>query len=267
MSFFEALGSGICAGLAVDLSLFPVDTLKTRLQAKGGFLANGGFQGVYRGLGSILVGSAPGASLFFTTYETMKTKLHHSGLALSEPVIHMTSGSMGEIAACLVRVPTEVIKQRAQASGGTLSSRNVLQTIWKSEQSLRSLYSGYGITIMREIPFTLIQFPLWEYLKKTWRTSNNREKNMAHEAALSGSLAGGIAAALTTPLDVIKTRIMLSQKRTSYVSTVKNIIQLEGGRALFSGIVPRVLWLSGGGAIFLGFYDTVFNLIHEKHVS
>lgn len=46
--------------MAVDLSLFPIDTLKTRLQAKGGFVKNGGFHGVYRGLGSILVGSAPG---------------------------------------------------------------------------------------------------------------------------------------------------------------------------------------------------------------
>lgn len=51
--------SGACAGLAVDLSLFPLDTLKTRLQAQGGFFVNGGWTGVYRGMGSIAVGSAP----------------------------------------------------------------------------------------------------------------------------------------------------------------------------------------------------------------
>ncbi|CAK9838904.1 S-adenosylmethionine transporter [Schizosaccharomyces pombe] len=264
MSFFEALGAGICAGLAVDLSLFPIDTLKTRLQAKGGFVKNGGFHGVYRGLGSILVGSAPGASLFFTTYENMKSRLSQSGLGLSDPQIHMCSASLGEIAACIVRVPTEVIKQRAQASGGTLSSRNILQTILKSNNVWRDFYAGYGITIAREIPFTLIQFPIWEHLKLKWRIKHSRNKNLAHEAAISGSIAGGIAAALTTPFDVVKTRIMTSQQRLSYVFTIKSIVAHEGFLALYKGIVPRVLWLSGGGAIFLGCYDVILNFMKAE---
>lgn len=33
-----------------------------------------------------------------------------------------------------------------------------------------------------------------------------------HEAAVCGSVAGGIAACATTPLDVLKTRIMLDMK-------------------------------------------------------
>lgn len=52
--------AGACAGTAVDLLFFPLDTLKTRLQASKGFVKSGGFKGVYRGVGSVLVGSAPG---------------------------------------------------------------------------------------------------------------------------------------------------------------------------------------------------------------
>ena len=65
------------AGTAVDTALYPLDTVKTRLQSKAGFLASGGLAGTYKGLSSAIVGSAPSAALFFTTYEFVKHKLHH----------------------------------------------------------------------------------------------------------------------------------------------------------------------------------------------
>ena len=105
-------------------------------------------------------------------------------------------------------------------------------------------------------------------------------------AALCGSIAGGIGAGLTTPLDVAKTRIMLSTKVSYYTGlstsrlnmamactipqdttafekpyspnffkTMTRIAREEGGSALFRGIVPRVVWISMGGAIFLGVYE------------
>lgn len=55
--------AGGLAGTSVDVALFPLDTLKTRLQSSEGFLKAGGFNGVYRGLGSVVVGSAPGGVL------------------------------------------------------------------------------------------------------------------------------------------------------------------------------------------------------------
>jgi solute carrier family 25 (mitochondrial S-adenosylmethionine transporter), member 26 len=58
-----AASAGAFAGVAVDISLFPIDTIKTRLQAPGGFLANGGWRGIYRGIGSVSTGSAPSGTL------------------------------------------------------------------------------------------------------------------------------------------------------------------------------------------------------------
>ena len=56
------------------------------------------------------------------------------------------------------------MKQRRQAQPST-SSLQVVRTIVASE-GLRGFYRGYVTTVSREIPFSLIQFPLWEFLKQ-----------------------------------------------------------------------------------------------------
>jgi solute carrier family 25 S-adenosylmethionine transporter 26 len=345
------------------------------LQSAAGFARSGGFAGVYRGVGSALVGSAPGAALFFVTYDTCKARLRDAFPATSNgsdgssgasattaatatAVQHMLAASVGEVAACAVRVPTEVIKQRAQASQHA-SSLAALRAILGSGRQLqeqrnqhsissssgggsgggkgarggglvgffggvagarhvwRELYRGWGVTVLREVPFTMLQFPLWEALKR-WRQQQRRQQQRrqqkrwrqqqqhrthigagtgsstgtdtrtglgtgaagaggtlvaalddvdddvdervpALESAACGALAGAVAAAATTPLDVLKTRLMLAPHRARALSLLRAIVRQEGARALFAGAVPRVLWIAAGGAIFLGSYEWTYN--------
>ncbi|RDA82414.1 hypothetical protein CP532_5967 [Ophiocordyceps camponoti-leonardi (nom. inval.)] len=296
-TFQASLVAGALAGTVVDVSLFPLDTIKTRLQSSGGFFAAGGFGRIYRGVGSAIVGSAPGAAFFFCSYEGVKRRFLPreeeegeewpssemgvmGGIALPEPLTHVLAASVGEVAACAVRVPVEVVKQRAQAGlhGGSSASalgailagykdhpvtgRGSMARVWKE------LYRGWGITVFRELPFTAIQFPLWEAMRR-WRRSSLTLRSdgntasprdvSAMESALFGSLAGAVAAGLTTPLDVIKTRVMLSSERVSVRHVVRGMIRNEGWRPFFAGIVPRVTWISIGGAIFLGSYQWAIN--------
>lgn len=51
--------AGALAGLTVDVALFPLDTLKTRLQSEKGFFKAGGFKQIYKGIGPTAAGSAP----------------------------------------------------------------------------------------------------------------------------------------------------------------------------------------------------------------
>lgn len=297
--FQTALLAGALAGTTVDLSLFPLDTLKTRLQSSAGFFASGGFRGIYRGVGSALVGSAPGAAFFFCTYESTKAFLSaspsfQSGGKRSQAVEHMLAASAGEVAACAVRVPTEVVKQRAQAGQHGGSSAAALGAILRHRHTVglagvwRELYRGWGITVMREVPFTILQFPLWEALKAWGRERRVRTGRgllgdvathphpgagdsvvgevSAAESALYGSISGGVAAAVTTPLDVLKTRVMLSTNRESIGRIVRTILKENGVRPFFAGIGPRVMWISAGGAIFLGSYQWAVNSLEQKRL-
>ncbi|KAI5959759.1 GPI10 [Candida pseudojiufengensis] len=249
-NILNPLVSGACAGIATDLAFFPIDTIKTRLQAKGGFFQNGGYKGIYRGLGSCIIASAPSASLFFITYDNLKTQL---APYVNSPVYrHIIAASFGEIMACTVRVPAEVIKQRTQAKfEGINTSLGNLKYILNNKHILKNLYRGWNSTIIREIPFTMIQFPLYEWLKShTWKVSASDTKGDKYvissgvKGALSGMIAGGFAAAVTTPLDVIKTRIMLSSNKVGFFPLLSQLIKEEGWRSLFKGIIPRTCWIS-----------------------
>ena len=89
-----SLLSGGFAGLSVDVVLFPLDTLKTRLQAADGFIKSGGFKGIYKGLSAAAVGSIPGAALFFGAYDTSKGYLTNTTTVLPTPMIHMTAAGI-----------------------------------------------------------------------------------------------------------------------------------------------------------------------------
>jgi solute carrier family 25 S-adenosylmethionine transporter 26 len=82
VKFLTALICGGLAGTSVDVALFPIDTLKTRLQSPQGFLKAGGFHGIYNGLAAAAAGSAPGAALFFSTYEVSTYLLYDAFFVL-----------------------------------------------------------------------------------------------------------------------------------------------------------------------------------------
>ncbi|XP_038553090.1 S-adenosylmethionine mitochondrial carrier protein isoform X3 [Micropterus salmoides] len=209
--FVASLVAGGCAGMCVDLTLFPLDTIKTRLQSQQGFYKAGGFRGIYAGVPSAAVGSFPNAAAFFVTYDFTKSLLG-AGRVLAAPhvapVTHMLAASLGEI-----------------------------------------------------IPFSLVQFPLWEYLKTLWSWRQGHTL-YSWQAAVCGAFAGAVAAFVTTPLDVAKTRIMLAKAGSTTASgniplVLYDVWKSRGITGLFAGSVPRVTFISVGGFIFLGAYEKI----------
>uniref|UniRef100_A0AC35TUV0 S-adenosylmethionine mitochondrial carrier protein n=1 Tax=Rhabditophanes sp. KR3021 TaxID=114890 RepID=A0AC35TUV0_9BILA len=246
---------GAAAGFTVDLSLFPIDTIKTRLQSEKGFIASGGFKNIYKGVGAVALGAAPGSAVFFLTYKSLKQLP-----GKESPLIDALSASGAEVAACIVRVPTEHVKQLAQTSRYKEAKGNLSQIV-RAEIKLNGvmgLYRGYISTICREIPFSFIQFPLWEGIKRKVAKFNGKDKCNPFEAALCGSVAGSFSAFVTTPLDVAKTRIMLdinNEYKRSIIKVWKKIIQMEGPCQLYAGASVRTAWMAAGGFVYFFGYE------------
>src|SRR5688572_30186944 len=125
----DAFLAGAAAGLAVDVALYPIDAVKTRLQSAHGFWKAGGFRGIYRGMGIVSMGSVPGGSLFFGFYEYIKSIL----VKWNCPLQSSLSAVMGEMMACAIRVPVDMIKQHQQVTAN-LSLRQAVLSIYAGGQ-------------------------------------------------------------------------------------------------------------------------------------
>ncbi|CAH1640835.1 unnamed protein product [Spodoptera littoralis] len=259
---FPPLLAGAVAGVSVDVTLYPLDTLKTRLQSAQGFQKAGGFSGVYRGLATVAATSMPTTALFFVSYEATKTLCQPLVAAQYTPMVHMFAASVGEVLACLIRVPTEIAKQRKQTYVGTnsKSSISILLHAYRTEGFFRGVYRGFGSTVLRDLPFSFIELPAWEMLKTTVRKYNNGEIS-SFQCNLRVN-SSGFAAVLTTPLDLAKTRIMLSDGyRVSGKMKIRPVltsIYIESGfKGLFAGAMPRMTAIMIGGFVFFGVYEDV----------
>ncbi len=75
----------------------------------------------------------------------------------------------------------------------------------------------------------------------------------AGETSIIGAIAGGFTGIVTTPLDVLKTRLMTQGSTGRYSSLVDatlTIAREEGLGAFMRGWQPRLIWISMGGFVF-----------------
>ncbi|PRQ48998.1 putative mitochondrial carrier domain-containing protein [Rosa chinensis] len=87
------------------------------------------------------------------------------------------------------------------------------------------------------------------------------------ENAIIGAFAGALTGAITTPLDVIKTRLIVQGSANQYkgiVDCVQTIVREEGPPALLKGIGPRVLWIGIGSSIFFGVLERTKRLLAQR---
>lgn len=127
-----------------------------------------------------------------------------------------------------------------------------------SEKGVRGLYKGYFAALATYGPFVGIYFACYEEQKKTiwkWISGKEGKEQDLKYIVCNGFISGSIAAALTCPLDVVKTRLQVDRSSTSAFKIVSDILKNEGISAFSTGMVPRILWIAPGSGIFNHFFS------------
>ena len=267
------MAAGATAGCAVEAALYPIDTIKTRLQAMrsgGGFgalLKAGGGRALYAGVWGNLAGAAPASAIFMAVYEPVKQYVTAQVSPDKSFLGPLAAGVAAGFTSSFVRVPTEVIKTRMQ-TGEFKHAFTALRTILAKEGA-KGIFAGYGSFLLRDLPFDAIEFVAYEQLKKSYKTlvlKESRDLNPG-EHSVFGAAAGAVTGLVTTPLDVLKTRLMIQGSSGQYKNVfdaASQIMKQEGAGALMRGWQPRVIWIGVGGSVFFTVLEQAKKLYAPK---
>lgn len=284
-----ALGS--VAGAFGAFMVYPIDLVKTRMQnqrsARVGQLLyknsidcfqkvirNEGFRGLYSGVLPQLVGVAPEKAIKLTVNDLVRgkfTDIQSGNIPLTAEIL--AGGSAG---ACQVIFtnPLEIVKIRLQIQGEAMkaAAREGEQVTKRSalwivrHLGLVGLYKGASACLLRDVPFSAIYFPTYSHLKKDYFGESPTKKLGILQLLTAGAIAGMPAAYLTTPCDVIKTRLQVETRKgdTSYSGlrdAATKVFREEGFRAFFKGGAARVLRSSPQFGFTLAGYEVLQGLL------
>jgi len=261
----------LCGAFATafgDFCVHPIDTIKVTQQAaattlsfiaamKRIFLTKGPL-GFYQGIVPYVLGDGSSGAIKFATFELSKQFLERRLPSKYHPLIQFFCAATAMLACSIVLVPGEVVKTRMQA-GAVGSMASVVSQILKAD-GLPGLFIGYYATLIRDVPYTMLELGVYENVKSLLRRVRKVEVLGRNDELAAAAFTGCVAAFLTTPLDLVKTKLMVqtasSSVQYSGVFDALSSLYVSGGLgALFVGSTARITWLVPFTTIYLGVYE------------
>ncbi|KAA8568929.1 hypothetical protein EYC84_007905 [Monilinia fructicola] len=232
-----ALGS--LAGAFGAFMVYPIDLVKTRMQNQRSsrkVVRNEGFKGLYSGVLPQLVGVAPEKAIKLTVNDLVRG--HFSSKEGKILVKHeVLAGGLAGACQVVFTNPLEIVKIRLQVQGEV--AKSVEGTPRRSAMWIVSVIS---LASLKQRKLGVLQL------------------------LTAGAIAGMPAAYLTTPCDVIKTRLQVEARKgesqyTSLRHAAKTILKEEGFKAFFKGGPARILRSSPQFGFTLAAYEVLQNIL------
>ena len=211
-------------------------------------------------------GAASGAGLaigtYFAFYGTAK-KLLQEKSDMPVSTIAFVAGGIGALGSSIVKVPAAVCIRSVQA--GVYPNVITAGRRITAAAGPRGLFTGYIPTLLEDVPDMAVKFAAYETLRTMHRTFTKKSKDESSAGAdiAMGLIAGSVAAAATTPLDVVKTRMMCNaSSRPSFGGAIMSVWKdspagMGRVRAFFTGVRPRAISNGINSAIFFCFYEAL----------
>lgn len=280
--------SGLSGAIATTC-IYPLDIVKTKLMNQSTvkrsspiemarmIVRSEGLRGFYRGWPPNVLFVMPEKALKLTMNDYFRKTFRGMRKNNDLPFwLEMAAGGSAGLCQVVATNPMELLKIQGATMNDKIRSGQLKQAIsyptLVRSLGVSGLYTGVLATMLRDVPFSMVYFSLYSQCKTLLCGSDSKPTGFISFAA--GAIAGTTAAALTCPLDVIKTRVhanvapqklnlasFLRRERQSMGYYYREIVTREGYQALMKGIVPRCLIISPLFAITMFCYEEFQALI------
>ena len=275
--------AGAVARALSQSTIHPLDTFKVRMQAAArgvtpaaaaptnsvskfgklvppqgtvDFRAMGaGVASLYKGV----VGAASGAGIaigaYFACYG-LACNVISTRTSLTPSAVAFVAGGIAAAGSSVVKVPLAVCIRSVQA--GVYPNVFVAASSITAAAGPRGLFTGYFPTLLEDVPDMAFKFAAYESMRQLHGRVNNGRKASPQEDFAMGAAAGALAAAATTPLDVIKTNMMCTAaQRPTMMGAARSILANGGPSALFTGVAARAVSNGINSAVFFCFFEAL----------
>ena len=269
------LGSAFYTGL--NCCTFPLAVVKTRMQASsvqmGTVTASrelfraSGLRGFYAGLVPVLLGALPARVAYITALEGSRAFALHRAEAVGMSGATAAAASNGcagfaaVLASQVVWTPFDVVTQRIMVASGTSgaaaadqSVSHVVRDVWHAS-GWRGFYRGFGVTLIAYLPGGSVWWAAYGGAREA--ATGQKVVPELLEQFGAATWASLWTVAVTSPLDVLKTRVQLSSGAVAppVMSLAKELIASEGVTGLYRGFLPRWSQASIFSACVISLYE------------
>jgi len=273
LSLQKTMFAGASAGVMEHVFMFPVDTIKTRVQMEQAdsrkykhvfksayrVYKQEGIKRLYSGVTAAVGGAIPAHAVHFATYEFCK-RLFGTNRGGHHPVLNGMAGGFAVMAHDFISTPLDVVKQRLQQEKRRVSGLfHCIRQINKQEGP-RAFYASYPTTVVMNVPFMAVYFASYESFKIFF--SNSQGDKGPLRDSICGGLAGAMAGFVSTPLDVLKTRLQTQERcrgerRIGPMEIARDILKKEGMAGFLKGARARVYYFIPSAAVCWTTYEGV----------
>ena len=130
------------------------------------------------------------------------------GADTNPTLVFLCAAIISEIFTIIVHFPYDLVKCRLQSKNNIFKYKNLPHAFRKeiNQNGISGLYKGSFPFLLTYTTFVALQFTIYEnfmYYNKQNSTEEDYSKNEAKLSVIGSCIAGGVAAAMTNPLECI----------------------------------------------------------------